>query len=337
MPPKIQSYTVAGHVFSLEMDAGSALWGLLRNYVPFRVETAAPAAFSIKVGPSPNPATENIGPETAQTGEQPPNREQRPSREQQPSREQPLYREQPPNREQQLYRDDPAPGAPRIDIFKTAGGGYRFELTPSGRDPVAGMLLTAGGFSEGHLLIEDPACSEFCLNNALMLQYAFRTATEATLEMHASVTVCDGKGYLFLGTSGTGKSTHSALWLRHIPGTHLLNDDNPVVRVRDGIARVYGTPWSGKTPCYRNEDYPVGAVVQIRQAPRNAIRRLTVPEAVAVLSASCSGLKSIRSVGDGLFATIAAVVGGVPCYLLDCLPDREAAELCHRTVTEDGK
>ena len=307
MPLKIQSYTVAGHVFSLEMDAGSALWGLLRNYVPFRVETAAPAAFSIKVGPCPNPATENIGPETAQTGEQ------------------------------SLFRDDPAPGAPRIDIFKTAGGGFRFELTPSGRDPVAGNLLTAGDFSEGHLLIEDPACSEFCLNNALMLQYAFRTATEATLEMHASVTVCDGKGYLFLGTSGTGKSTHSALWLRHIPGTHLLNDDNPVVRVRDGVACVYGTPWSGKTPCYRNEDYPVGAIVRIRQAPRNAIRRLTVPEAVAVLSASCSGLKSIRSVGDGLFATIAAVVGGVPCYLLDCLPDREAAELCHRTVTEDGK
>ena len=92
------------------------------------------------------------------------------------------------------------------------------------------------------------------------------------------------------------------LWLRHIPGTRLLND-NPVVRIADGVPTVYGL-LSGKTPCYRNERSDRGDV-QINQAPENRIRRMSVPEAVASLFASCSGLKSIRSIGDGLFATIA--------------------------------
>ncbi|MBO6066250.1 MAG: transposase, partial [Lachnospiraceae bacterium] len=84
------------------------------------------------------------------------------------------------------------------------------------------------------------------------------------LLMHASVTMHAGKGYLFLGKSGTGKSTHSQLWINNIEGCELLNDDNPVLRVEDdGSVRVYGSPWSGKTPCYRNLDVPVGAIVDL--------------------------------------------------------------------------
>lgn len=319
MPTRIQAYNVAGHVFSLEMDAECGVWKQLENYAPFRSSVAA----------------------AAPRGEK---------------REETGYGESVKNGEGQvrifalkvvkrldlaevrpLYRGEPAPGATRIEVGTTDAGDLLFELAASASAPVAGRLRTNGSFTQGELLVEDPVYSEFCINNAMMLLYAFRTATLGTLEMHASVIVCEGRGYLFLGTSGTGKSTHSSLWLRHIPGTHLLNDDNPVVHVQGGIPRVYGTPWSGKTPCYRNEDFPVGAFILIRQAPRNVIRKLTVPEAVAVLSASCSGLKSIRSIGDGLFAAIASVIGTVPCYLLECLPDAEAAELCFQTVTGHGK
>src|SRR5690606_39491454 len=64
--------------------------------------------------------------------------------------------------------------------------------------------------------------------------------------IHASVIAYQQKqGIAFLGKSGTGKSTHSKLWLQHIPDTELLNDDNPVVRLEeDGKAMIYGTPRS---------------------------------------------------------------------------------------------
>jgi hypothetical protein len=99
------------------------------------------------------------------------------------------------------------------------------------------------------------------LTNALMMLFAFAGATRRTLLFHASVIKERGRGFLFLGKSGTGKSTHSALWLKHIAGTELLNDDNPAVQISpDGTPMVYGTPWSGKTPCYKNDCAPIGGL-----------------------------------------------------------------------------
>lgn len=74
--------------------------------------------------------------------------------------------------------------------------------------------------------------TNFVLNNFLMMLYAFNAARHHTLLMHASVVATEtGKGYLFLGKSGTGKSTHTGLWLQQFSDCHLLNDDNPIVHV----------------------------------------------------------------------------------------------------------
>lgn len=229
----------------------------------------------------------------------------------------------------ELYISDPEDVEQRIDIY-TMEDGYLFEMAPFGNVPVCGWLRVDTDFTSGCLMVEKD--KRFCVNNALMLMYAFRTASLDTLEMHASVTVKDGKGFLFLGKSGTGKSTHSRLWLKNIPGTHLLNDDNPIIRVVDGQARVYGSPWSGKTPCYRNEDYPAGAFVRINRAPYDAIHRMSIPEAFASVSSSSSGLRAIKRIGDGLYSTLSSVVQTVPCYVLDCLPDDEAAIVCSKEV-----
>lgn len=91
--------------------------------------------------------------------------------------------------------------------------------------------------------------SLFQLNTAIMIAFAAASAPEQTLLMHASVIAKEAGAYLFFGTSGTGKSTHSRLWLENVEGSSLLNDDNPALRVIDGKVIVFGTPWSGKTPC----------------------------------------------------------------------------------------
>ena len=233
---------------------------------------------------------------------------------------------------QPMYVSTPEEFEQRIDIY-TISDGYLFEMAPLGNVPVCGWMKVSPDFSKA--LLKAEKARKFCVNNGLMLLFAFRTAAMGTLEMHASVTVKDGRGFMFLGKSGTGKSTHSRLWLKNIPGTHLLNDDNPIVRVVDGQARVYGSPWSGKTPCYRNEDYPVGAIVRINRAPYDAIHRMNLPESFASVSSSSSGLRAIRSIGDGLFATISSVVQSVPCYVLDCLPDDEAAVVCSNEVLKN--
>ena len=141
-----------------------------------------------------------------------------------------------------------------------------------------------------------------------------------------------GYGYLFLGKSGTGKSTHSQLWLQNIAGVELLNDDNPVIRIIEGKPWVYGSPWSGKTACYRNESVRVGAFVRLYQAPVNRIEQLSVVKGLAALTGSSSLIRWDEQLGKYAFDTLAELLSEVPVFRLECLPDYEAALLSYKTV-----
>ena len=221
---------------------------------------------------------------------------------------------------------------PRFDLYEWKGQ-WLFEGAPTYEAPVRFYLITDKAFSKAKFRIL--GSPRFSINSVMMLLFAFSTQRKNTLLMHSSVVVKDGKGYLFLGRSGTGKSTHSQLWIDNLEGCELLNDDNPVLRIEEnGEIRVYGSPWSGKTPCYRNLDYPVGAIVDLHQAKKNKIRKLNIVQAYAMMYVSCSGARFIKEMADGLHASSERVICTVPCYSLDCLPNAEAASLCYNTVTQ---
>lgn len=178
------------------------------------------------------------------------------------------------------------------------------------------------------------------VNNAVMLMYAFYTSCMDTLLIHAAAVSCRDRnsnglnGYVFLGRSGTGKSTHSRLWLKNIEDCELMNDDNPVLRITPEGVMVYGSPWSGKTPCYKNVVLPLGGIVRLMQAPQNEIKRLGGIEAYAALVPSASSMKWKRELADGQHRTFGSIIEKVPVYLLKCLPDNEAAFLCHETIVK---
>jgi hypothetical protein len=199
------------------------------------------------------------------------------------------------------------------------------------RDNCKGRMLVDANWQE--VILTNPDQTLYALNNAAMLMYAMATSRKKTALFHSSVVEHQGRAYMFLGKSGTGKSTHSQLWIKYIPETQLVNDDNPVVRVfDDGTATVYGSPWSGKTPCYRNVSYPIGGIVKLAQAPMNRIRRLSGVEAYAEVVPSISGKRWDKALADGLHETENALIKNVPMWHLDCLPDEEAARLCFENI-----
>lgn len=216
----------------------------------------------------------------------------------------------------------------QIVAGRTADGRSYFEFLLWGSR--SARMLASADYTKATVWLEENHL--FGLNNALMVLYALATANKGTALFHSAVVGHAGRGYMFLGKSGTGKSTHASLWRRYIAGTELINDDNPVVRVFLDGAVVYGSPWSGKTPCYRNVSMPLGGIVQLSQAPYNKIRRLRSLEAYAALVPSISGKRWDRAVADGLHETENALAGGVPVWHLECLPDEAAAVLCHSQI-----
>lgn len=167
----------------------------------------------------------------------------------------------------------------------------------------------------------------------LWLAYAHGAVPFGAVPVHASAVVWQGRAVLCLGESGTGKSTHTRLWVDHIPGAHLLNDDSPVLRVEPDGVWVYGSPWSGKTPCYRPQRYPLAALLRLRQSPDNVIRRLPTLEALSALLPSCPPtLMRCREVRDTLVELAGRTVERAPVFILSCRPDAEAARLSFSSI-----
>ena len=218
----------------------------------------------------------------------------------------------------------------QIVCGRTSSGEAVYEFNWWGES--AGWLVCTDHYREGRLILTGRH-TKMAIDNALMVMFALSTADKGTALFHAAAVSRKGRGYMFLGKSGTGKSTHAGLWVKHVEGAELMNDDNPVVRIHEGRAVVYGSPWSGKTACYRDVSCPLGGIVLLSQAPYNKISRLDGLEAYVALVTSISGQRWDEGIADGLHETENELASNVPMWHLECLPNEEAATLCQTTIT----
>ncbi len=220
-------------------------------------------------------------------------------------------------------------------VDQLADGGYQYIIKDiNGAD--CALLQTNKDFDNCRCALNgnyNMRC--FGLNNALMLIFAFAGSRMQTLLIHASLVRQNGYGYAFIAKSGTGKSTQVSMWLRYIPDCDLMNDDNPIVRIIDGKTFIYGSPWSGKTPCYRNVKTKLGAITRIDRATANSVEKLAPIEAFASLLPSCSSMKWDSAIFNKICDTIAKVVETTGIYILHCLPNEEAAVVCNQTIRKE--
>ncbi|MEF2621268.1 MAG: phosphoenolpyruvate carboxykinase [Xylanibacter rarus] len=209
--------------------------------------------------------------------------------------------------------------------------GYYIEIINNGH---LHRMFAKSDFSsvEAHIQWDDVNAGN-ALSSLIRVAYAQAILRHDAVSIHASAVFCNGQAYLFLGKSGTGKSTHSALWIENIPGTELLNDDNPTIRILNGKAYAYGSPWSGKTACYKNVSFPVGGMVRLNQASENSFQLQEGADAFVALYPGCSFIARDEHLRNSLYDTLTVLAGSVTVGTLDCLPDKDAALMCNRELT----
>ncbi len=219
-------------------------------------------------------------------------------------------------------------------VDKLDNGGYQYIIKDvNGADCC--LLQTNKDFSDCRCALNgnhNMRC--FGLNNALMLIFAFAGSKRETLLIHASLVRQNGYGYAFIAKSGTGKSTQVSMWLRYLKGCDLMNDDNPIIRIIDGEAYIFGSPWSGKTPCYRNVKAKLGAITRIDRADNNWVEVLKPIEAFASLLPSCSSMKWDQDIFNNICDTITKLVETQRICTLHCLPNKEAAVVCQEAIAK---
>ena len=180
---KMYKYTVAGHSFAVSLPEGYTQEEYLQAYLPFvSSDQTVDPLFTLKLAFVDDLRLLNPG----------------------------IVRE--------CLNDEP----PYFWMFERENGEYNFAFSYSKKHPDC-ILVPANEYKDNVVYVPSSypsAIIEFALSNAMMLLYTFNTTPYDTLMVHASVVAHDEGAYMFLGRSGTGKSTHSRLWLNHIENTY---------------------------------------------------------------------------------------------------------------------
>lgn len=151
--------------------------------------------------------------------------------------------------------------------------------------------------------------------------------------LHSSAVEVKGKAYLFSGTSGIGKSTHTGLW-EQLLGDQVcrFNDDKPALRRLEDRWYAYGTPWCGKDGINVNKKVPLAGICFLKQGSENRIRRLEPWEAVPnLLSQTIHRFKDPARL-DLMLIHLEKLVQEIPIYELVNRPELAAAQLSYETM-----
>lgn len=217
------------------------------------------------------------------------------------------------------------------------GGEYAVDLLPHPSSSFRTMHISED-FTTGRLQLPGDRYAAFTVDSMLRILYSQAVVLHHGFMLHSAAVVRDGKAVLFMGKSGTGKSTHAQLWLREFAGTSLLNDDNPVVRVSaDGTVMVYGSPWSGKTPCYHNAGAPVEAMVRLEQAPVNRYTELSNIDAFVAVLPGVSVITHSRKLYGEACSSVVEALKRVKVGKLECTPEPAAAYECQKGISGEKR
>ncbi len=143
--------------------------------------------------------------------------------------------------------------------------------------------------------------------------------------IHACGIEIDGRGILFMGQSGAGKSTMANL-CNSEDGIEILSDDRIIVRKTADEFWMYGTPWHGESQFVSARGVKIKKVYFLRHAAKNEIHSLNgVVSVQQLLQCSFPPLwdsEGIEFTLD-LFSELSA---RVPCFQLDFKPDRSTID-----------
>lgn len=151
--------------------------------------------------------------------------------------------------------------------------------------------------------------------------------------LHASAVVVDGKAYLFSAPSGTGKSTHTGLWLKAFGArSFILNDDKPAVRREEGVWYAYGTPWSGKYDISTDIRVPLAGIAILGRGDRNEIEPFGGTGAIVAILEQTARPRSpefrIR-----LLELLDQLITEVPVWKLRCNMEPEAVWVSYEAMS----
>lgn len=187
------------------------------------------------------------------------------------------------------------------------------------------IIINNGDYPHPCALISSPNNKFYDISSSLNFPYIL-PAFEGIF-LHASFIAWHGMGVLFSAPSGTGKSTQASLW-QQLRGADIINGDKTLLRRSHSRGKwyAYGSPWAGSSHIYRNEKFPLRALVVLRQAQHNSIEHLEPFNAFKQLFSQTAAPLFDSALLGNTTELLEHLVSRVPVFLLSCRPDEGAVK-----------
>lgn len=190
------------------------------------------------------------------------------------------------------------------------------------------LLLVDREWVKNTILQVDNIDSIFILLNQIFYTHAVQ---RHMIQIHSSMIDYQGKGLLFLGPSGIGKTTMAELWNKY-KNALIINGDMNFVQETDKCFLGWGTPWHGSSPYCENANVPVHALIVLQQASENSIRELENFEKVQSVSNNIIYPIWLENGMELCLETLDHLLTALPVYELSCRPDEDAVRLTEEKI-----
>jgi hypothetical protein len=208
------------------------------------------------------------------------------------------------------------------------------QAAPYAIDPVEDVDVRIENAPDAFCLKYSSASREDCEYIFTGMSFYKQLINFGGIMLHSSAVVVDGRAYLFTAPSGTGKSTHTSLYLKEFGDrAYILNDDKPAVRFEDGTLFAYGTPWSGKHDFSVNARIPVGGICVLSRGEKNEISRIYGKAAILGIYSQTLRPQSAKYM-NRVLSVIEEIIEKVPVWDLKCNMEPEAARLSYEAMSK---
>lgn len=174
------------------------------------------------------------------------------------------------------------------------------------------------------------------LFHAIRLVWLYLAQKHGMMAIHSASILHQGKAWLFSGSSGTGKSTHTNLWNKHW-GTPIFNGDLNLLSIENGQPVIHGIPWCGTSGISDTGSHPLGGIVLLKRAPTDYVEEMTADrQALSVMNRFISPLWTKDMLRQNLtFAT--TLSEKILVCQLNCTKEPSAAKTMKAYIEEHLK
>lgn len=218
---------------------------------------------------------------------------------------------------------------PKYDMLRERAEKYRTDESADFNVKISDEFLKRN--------FERSGCESIDVYEYLWVGYGFnlKLLEYNGMYLHSSTVVVDGVAYSFSAPCGTGKSTHTGLWLKFFGDkAYILNDDKAAYRKSGGEYYAFGTPFSGKYDINEKTSAKLGAVCFIERAAENSVIRISPDDAVSLILSQTVRPPDEAHM-DMLLDFLDKFIAEVPVYKVRCNMELSAAEVSYNAIKRD--